>query len=266
MQLFRQEVIDQQRSRLLGNVMIEQPARLIVFTVILMMTALVGGGLFLMTATTSQKESVRGSLVLTASANQVLAKSPGLIHRVHVDQGTFVERGAPLITIRKRPSNLASTFDGHSRDFYTLKSPWAGTITRVNIHPGENTIKNSALVEIRGEDDPLQVELVIPPHLLGSIRRGQSIDIHYDVFAGLADQTYRGNVERISAGVYMPGQRIGSIQLEEPAYKASVRLETQAIAASNQIMPLQPGMTLRADVSGGEQRLFETLFASRTPP
>jgi len=271
MQLFRQEVVEQQRSRLLGDVIIEQPLRLAVFTVVLAMTALLGGGLFLMMGNVSQQQSVRGSLVPTASAHQMLATSPGLIHRVHVDQGALVEHGTPLVTIRKRSTTTLSTsndrpLNGQDGDFYTLKSPRAGTITRVNVHPGDGARRNQPLLEIRGEGDPLMVELVVPPGLITLIGTGQSIDIHYDVFGDMADRVHQGTIERISAGIYMPGQRIGSLQLEEPAYKASVRLKTQTIAASDQIKHLQPGMTLRADVRGGERSLFETLLSSRPSP
>jgi len=267
MKLFRHEAIDYQRRRLLGDVIIAQPVHLMLTTALILIMVIFLIVLFLFHGTYSQKESVRGSLTLTSSLAPIQAHVNGVVDKIHVDQGSFIRRGDSLVTIRKKSIyGHVSTGNNQDSDVSVLKSSLSGTVNKVNVHIGDVVTSDQGLVDVRRTNDLLIAELVIPPHLAKAIRIGQSVGIRYDVLGDRNDHDDTGTVERISAGVYMPAQSIGSIRLEEPAYKVSVSLGTQTISAFDRKLHLRQGMMLRAEIADSEQHLSEMLFASNSSP
>ena len=52
----------------------------------------------------------------------------------------------------------------------------------------------------------------------------------------------------------------GPVALQEPAYRVTVKIESQAVRTERAAVPLQPGMQLDADVWLERRRLVEWLF------
>lgn len=405
MQLFRSDALDHQRRRLLGDVMILQPVRFMLMTAVFVIATVVVA-IFLYYSTYSQKESVRGFLVPSSGLITVRPSTTGMVEKIYVDQGMTVERGDPLITIRRdvpdadglgvveqldtelaeqgkelrgrinlvkqrsqakenqlesqiksaraeithlrsildlnreiaaiameevaklgpavergimpererrlreqqrlsaesnvlanqqrliilegqvnnhKAALLLLSLDHESElstlrsqltdlnvrraearrgNIYTLNAPVTGTITDVRALLGGLAGPDQTLLSIRGADDPLVAELVIPARVARSAKSGKKVRISYDAFPYLRYGIYDGEIERVSASVYTPGQRIGSLDLQEAAYKATVRLDVQAVSAFGKTSPLQPGMELRANIVLEERRLIEIFFES----
>jgi membrane fusion protein len=97
-QLFRQEAIDAQREKLLGEVSLAQPVPLWVFTALAVAFA-VALVAFSIWGEYSRRERVDGFLALDAGAARILAPEPGTIAELLAKEGDEVEAGQPLIRL-----------------------------------------------------------------------------------------------------------------------------------------------------------------------
>jgi membrane fusion protein len=106
--LFRQEAIDAQRERFLGDASLARPVPLWVFT------ALAAGAavLLLVIAVWGQyqrRERVEGYLEIDAGAARVLIPAAGRVSQLHIKEGDEVAAGAPMAVISYDKSNAAGS-------------------------------------------------------------------------------------------------------------------------------------------------------------
>jgi membrane fusion protein len=94
-QLFRQEAIDAQRDKLLGEVSLARPVPLWVFTALALACA-AATILFALTGEFSRRERVEGYLALDAGAARLLIPETGTLAELLVREGQSVEAGAPV--------------------------------------------------------------------------------------------------------------------------------------------------------------------------
>lgn len=96
--LFRQEAIEHQKDRLMGEVLLLQPISLIVLTVVALVVALFIAAL-LTWGTYARREMVRGYLVPDTGIVKIYAPSPGTVSKLCIKEGDHIAAGAPLLTI-----------------------------------------------------------------------------------------------------------------------------------------------------------------------
>ncbi len=97
-QLFRQEAIDAQREKLLGEVSLARPVPLWVFTALALAFA-VSLVAFSIWGEYSRRERVDGFLALDVGAARILAPEAGTIAELLAKEGDEVEAGQPLIRL-----------------------------------------------------------------------------------------------------------------------------------------------------------------------
>jgi len=97
-QLFRQEAIDAQREKLLGEVSLARPVPLWVFTALALAFA-VGLVAFSIWGEYSRRERVDGFLALDVGAARILAPEAGTVAELLAKEGDEVEAGQPLIRL-----------------------------------------------------------------------------------------------------------------------------------------------------------------------
>jgi len=97
-QLFRQEAIDAQREKLLGEVSLARPVPLWIFTALALAFA-VGLVAFSVWGEYARRERVDGFLALDAGAARILAPEPGIVAELLAREGEEVEAGQPLIRL-----------------------------------------------------------------------------------------------------------------------------------------------------------------------
>jgi membrane fusion protein len=97
-QLFRQQAIDAQREKLLGEVSLARPVPMWVFTVLALAfaAALV---VFSIWGEYSRRERVDGFLALDTGAARILASEPGIVAEILAKEGEEVQLGQPLIRL-----------------------------------------------------------------------------------------------------------------------------------------------------------------------
>ncbi len=172
-----------------------------------------------------------------------------------------LDSDAELSALRLQLSELtARRAETRHGNIQTLNAPVSGTITDVRAVLGKPAAPGETLVAIRGASDPLIAELVVPTSVAGSVEPGKTVRISYDAFPYQRYGVYDGEILRMSKSVYTAGQRIGSFDVQEAAYKAVVRLDSQTVTAFDETTSLQPGMELKADIVLDERRLVEVLF------
>jgi membrane fusion protein len=97
-QLFRQEAIDAQREKLLGEVSLARPVPLWIFTALALAFA-VALVAFSVWGEYARRERVDGFLALDAGAARILAPEPGIVAELLAREGEEVEAGQPLIRL-----------------------------------------------------------------------------------------------------------------------------------------------------------------------
>jgi membrane fusion protein len=106
----------------------------------------------------------------------------------------------------------------------------------------------------------LQAELLVPTHAAGFLRQGQEVRLRYDAFPYQKFGLYRAAISSISRTVSHPEDQVGPARLSVPAYRVIAGLETQYVTAYGSELPLQPGLTLRADIVRDRRRILEWIF------
>ena len=96
--LFRQQAIDAQREKLLGEVSLAQPVPMWIFTVLAVAFA-VALVVFSIWGEYARRERVDGFLALDVGAARILASEAGTVAELLAREGDEVEAGQPLIRL-----------------------------------------------------------------------------------------------------------------------------------------------------------------------
>lgn len=148
-----------------------------------------------------------------------------------------------------------------------VRAPVAGRVTALQAAPGHRADPARPVLTLVPEGAALQAELFVPSRGIGFIRPGQTVRLMYDAFPFQHFGTQSGTVESVSEVMLAADEVTGPVRPSGPTYRVTVRLERATLAAGGRELPLQPDMTLRADVVL-EQRsllawLFEPLLSAR---
>jgi membrane fusion protein len=103
-------------------------------------------------------------------------------------------------------------------------------------------------LEIIPEGSELRAELYVPARAIGFVEVGQTVRLLYDAFPYQHFGSYSGRVMEISQTILTSADSGGPIRLTEPAYKVIAAVDKSYIDAFDKKVPLQPDMSLRADI------------------
>jgi membrane fusion protein len=148
-----------------------------------------------------------------------------------------------------------------------VRAPVAGRVTAVQAAPGQRADPARALLTLVPEGSLLLAELFVPSRAIGFVQPGQQVRLMYDAFPFQHFGTHRGIVQSVSEAMVAPDDVAGPVRPQGPAYRVTVRLERATLAAGGRELPLQPDMTLRADIVLEHRSLIawvlDPLFAAR---
>jgi membrane fusion protein len=119
-EVFRPEVIEARRRRLFGEVTIHQPARLAVFTALLVATT-AGAALFLVFGSYARTEMVTGWIAPEAGLAQVFGPKAGVMSAVDVDLGDEVALGQALARVSTDVEGASGALSAEERKQTTKK-------------------------------------------------------------------------------------------------------------------------------------------------
>lgn len=129
-----------------------------------------------------------------------------------------------------------------------LTAPIDGRVTALQARVGQAVGPDRPVMVLLGGDARLAAELYAPSRAIGFARVGQEVRLMYDAFPYQQFGSFRGTITAISRTALAPDEIEAPLKLAEPAYRIRVRLDAQAVEAFGGVYPVQPGMTLKANV------------------
>lgn len=142
----------------------------------------------------------------------------------------------------------------------TVKAPANGTATTVLVERGQIATPAQSLVTILPDGTQLEAHLYVPSSSIGFLAAGQQVQLRYDAFPYERFGSQEGRITEISRALVLPAESIAPIPLSEAAYRVTVALSSQSVAAYASELPLRPGMLLDADVWLERRRIYQWLL------
>jgi membrane fusion protein len=106
----------------------------------------------------------------------------------------------------------------------------------------------------------MRVDLYAPSRSMGFLRPGQPVRLLYDAFPWQRFGAFDGTIAEVSQTILAPTEVEAALKLEEPVYRVRVAVKDQAITAFGTSAPLQPGMTLEANIVLERQTFLDWLL------
>jgi len=141
------------------------------------------------------------------------------------------------------------------------RSPVDGTVSALQVQPGEMVQPAYTLASILPKDSDLLAKLYVPTRSAGFLKAGQAVRIRYAAFPHQRYGSQPGRITHISRTLSLPNELSGSFPAAEPFYQIDVEIEKDTIAGFGAEWPLQIGMQLQADIVMDERRLVDWILA-----
>ena len=145
----------------------------------------------------------------------------------------------------------------------SVQAPISGLVFDLNVSrgdvvPGGKGVK--PMLQIIPEDD-LQAKIYIPNEAIGFIRKGQRADISLTAF-NASDYGYLpATVQRIGSDALTPKEQQRELGQDTKGlyFPAILKLKDQALTVGQRSVPLQPGMSLTADLHLRTRRFISAI-------
>jgi len=131
---------------------------------------------------------------------------------------------------------------------YVLTAPAAGRVTALQTAVGRTVDGEIPLMVIVPEDYELRADIFAPSRAIGFIAPDQEVRLLLDAFPYQRFGSSEGRIETVSRVVIDPRELDAPLQIDEPVYRVRAKLSRQNIDAFGERQPLQPGMTLTANI------------------
>jgi membrane fusion protein len=131
---------------------------------------------------------------------------------------------------------------------YTVSAPISGIVTALQAAPGRSVNSNVPLMVIIPDGTKLHADIYAPTRAIGFVKPGQEVRLLYDAFPYQRFGSFTGRITRVSRIVIDPQELSVPIKIEEAVYRIEVAPEAQSVSAFGEALPLQPGMTLTANI------------------
>ncbi len=142
----------------------------------------------------------------------------------------------------------------------TVTAPIAGRVTAIQASLGQEVGGGLPLLALLPSDSRLEAELFIPTRAAGFIEEGQEVRLAFEAFDYRRFGLGRGEIVAVSRTILRPDELRAPFALSEPVYRARVRLAQEWMEAYGRRWPLQPGMTLKADIIVERRSLLDLLL------
>jgi hemolysin D len=158
-----------------------------------------------------------------------------------------------------------------------LRAPVAGTVEQLSVHTIGGVVQPAqTLMVVVPDNVKLEVEALLPNRDAGFVHAGQPAEIKVEAFTYTRYGLLHGRVRHVSRDALQserdapsPDRDRSSMQSEaqkEPgagdsAYVARISLAETAMETEQGRIPLEPGMTVTAEIKTGERRLISYLLS-----
>lgn len=172
-----------------------------------------------------------------------------------------VEQSDSLAQIESRrislEQNITRTDAGGS---LIVSSPVAGIIAAITARKGQYATKKKSAISILPTGGKLQAELYVPTRAIGFVNEGQPVRLLYDAFPYQKFGVQHGKIAEISKTVVHNTDLEFGAGINEPVFLVTVNLDQQDFSISGELIPLQAGMALSADIILEDRKIWEWAF------
>jgi membrane fusion protein len=134
------------------------------------------------------------------------------------------------------------------RESYSIKSSISGHVTSIQSKVGQSVGSHQPLLAILPDDAVFLAELFIPSRAIGFIEVDKEVLIRYDAFPYQRFGLYKGTISNVAESIFLPGELPIPVTLNEPVYRAKIKLDSQYVSAFSKQLTIQSGMLLDADI------------------
>jgi membrane fusion protein len=136
-----------------------------------------------------------------------------------------------------------------------IRAPVAGRIVALRAERGQAVSGGTPLLTIAPGEPRLQAILFAGPAVVGLIKKGQPVRVMYDAFPVARFGAQQGVVREISPAAVSSDDSKGPNR-----YRVEVDIERQGVDAAGAEAPLQPDMSVKADVILEKRSLLEWIL------
>ncbi|MEL6237745.1 MAG: HlyD family efflux transporter periplasmic adaptor subunit [Pseudomonadota bacterium] len=204
----------------------------------------------------SKVEFERRRQTLLSSQQNLAALEQRLTESLSAASQARSELAASTIDTQQGISQIQDTLQSLSAEqarlegeqSYVVTAPIAGRVTALATGEGKATANGRPLMVIVPPDARLTAELYAPTRAVGFVEPGKEARLLYDAFPYQRFGSFGGEITSISRVAVDPRETDIPFPFEEPVYRVKVALDRQTIEAFGEPAPLQPGMTLQANI------------------
>ncbi len=160
-----------------------------------------------------------------------------------------LDTGSRIAQLRSSQQSLIQNraqMDGASA--YTIRAPIAGRVTALQTGVGRLADPRVPMLAIAPVGGRLQADIFAPSRAIGFVRPGQSVRLLYDAFPYQRFGSFPGTVLSVTRTIIAPNELDAPFQVRDPVYRVRVHVADQSVQAFGERVPLQPGMTLSANI------------------
>jgi hemolysin D len=156
----------------------------------------------------------------------------------------------------------------------SLKSPVDGTVEQLSVHTvGGVVTPAEALMVVVPDGSRLEVEAMLPNRDVGFVHAGQAAEVKVEAFNYTRYGLLHGTVDGVSRDALRPSGAKGDNSRDprpdgdgaqdrgDSAYVARVSLVETAVETELGHLPLEPGMTVTAEIKTGQRSVIEYLLS-----
>ena len=141
-----------------------------------------------------------------------------------------------------------------------LKAPASGVVLDLDARPGFVAQASQPLLRVVPQG-ALQAKVYIPSNVIGFIKPGQDADISLDTFPSEDYGRLPAVIQRVGTDALTPEDQKESLGTDASGlyYPAVLDLSRQDLKAGSKSIPLQPGMSLSADIQLRQRRMINVI-------
>ena len=173
-----------------------------------------------------------------------------------------VEVNRRLGRLRAQKSELeARKAELSGRSIYRLSSPVNGKVVSVGlVNPGGSLRPDELIMTVMPDDSELEAVLFVPSRAIGFMKPGQEAMIFLEAYPYQFYGASRASIMEISASASWAYELERGYQSNEPLYKVKAKLERQYVKARGEVLGLQAGMLISANIVLERRNIFEWML------
>lgn len=158
--------------------------------------------------------------------------------------------------IRAKSALVNNSGDTH----YYLRATKNGAINGMQVSEGSFVTQGRVLFQIEPPPQGLRAQLLIPTMSSTLVERGGSVRVRFDAYPFEHFGSLHASISSVSQTAIDPKDLVLPFEVKEPVMIANVVLPQAFRSSTFKVMPLKPGMTLKAVVTLEKRTVFEWLL------